>query len=79
MFKHLGVKPSGQKGDPFRWHTILHLTSRGEKQQGVSTGGERWGKRRWMGRQMSNGMVKPEPIDDFFLDYLINVAGWSME
>jgi hypothetical protein len=78
MFKHLGVKPSGQKGDPFRWHTILNVVSMGEKKQGLITGGERSGRRRWMGKPMSNGQMKPEPIDDFFMDYLVGVAGWEM-
>lgn len=79
MFAHLGVKPAGQKGDPFRWHTVLNVIGMGQKKQGLITGGERWGSRRWMGRQMSNGQYRPEPIEDFFLDYLIGVAGWSME
>lgn len=78
MFNHLGVKPSGQKGDPFRWHTILHVSGLGEKKQGLITGGERSGRRRWMGRKMSNGKFRPEPIDDFFMDYLVGVAGWEM-
>lgn len=78
-FAHLGVKPTGQKQDPFRWHTILHVTSRGPKQQSLTTAGERWGNRRWWGRTMSNGMAKPEKMDDFFLDYLVGTAGWSMD
>lgn len=80
MFEHLGVRPAGQKGDAFRWHTVLHVSSRGEKMQSLATAGERFGNRRWMGKRMSNGKsVKPEPIEDFFLDYLVGVAGWSMD
>lgn len=79
MFKHIGAKPEGQKDDPFRWHTILHLESNGAKKQKIATAGERFGYRRWMGTAMQNGFVRAEPMNDFFLDYLVGVAGWSME
>lgn len=78
MFKHIGLKPNGQKDDPFRWHTILHIDSRGEKKQVISTAGDRWGGREWLGRKNSNGMVSDVPFDDFFTDYLVAVAGWEM-
>lgn len=79
MFGHIGSKPAGQKGDPFRWHTVLHVTGLEPQKQGLITAGERWGKRRWFGKPMSNGRsMKPEAIDDFFLDYLVGVAGWEM-
>ena len=79
MFSHLGVRPAGQKGDAFRWHSVLHISSRGERQQNIVTAGERAGYRRHMGKRMSNGKsVKPEVLEDFFMDYLIGVAGWSM-
>lgn len=80
MFRHIGKKPKCQKGDPFAWHTILHLDQGPEpKTQRISTAGERFGNRRWLGQRMSNGMVRDEPMQDFFLDYLIGVAGWSMQ
>lgn len=80
MFKHIGLKPEGQKDDPFRWHTLLHLDSgRDEKTQVMSTAKERWGKRRWWGIKMTNGQVRDEPMKDFFMEYLVGTAGWSME
>lgn len=79
MFKHLGVHPAGQKDDPFRYHTIIHVDSNGEKKQKMATAGERWGNRRWLGRKLGNGSVRDEPIEDFFMDYLVKIAGWSME
>jgi len=78
MFAPLGVKPGGQKEDPSRWHTILHIASRGEKLQTIATAKERWGARRHMGNKMGNGQVRGEELKDFFLDYLVGVAGWSM-
>jgi hypothetical protein len=79
MFSPLGVKPGGQKEDPSRWHTILHVGSRGEKLQTIATAKERWGARKWMGQRMSNGQVRGEQLNDFFMDYLVNIAGWSLE
>lgn len=79
MFKHLGVKPDGQKGDPFRWHTILHIDAGGAaKTQTIATAGERWGNREWLGMRMGNGRVRGVPLKDFFMDYLVGVAGWTM-
>lgn len=78
MFGHIGVKPTGQKDDPFRYHSILHIDSGGEKQQVMSTAGERFGYRRHLGKKMTNGQVKDEPIEDFFMDYLVGVGKWEM-
>lgn len=78
MFGHIGLKPNGQKDDPFRWHTVLHVDSAGDRKQKMSTAGERWGSRERLGQKMSNGSVRDEPIDDFFLDYLVKIAGWKM-
>ncbi len=79
MFKHIGAKPEGQKDDPFRWHSILYLEGNGRKAQKIATAGERFGYREWLGTKMSNGFVRTVPLGDFFLDYLVGVAGWSME
>lgn len=79
MFAPLGVKPGGQKEDPSRWHTILHIGSSGAKKQTIATAKERWGNRRHMGVEMGNGQIRGEQLNDFFLDYLVNVAGWSMD
>lgn len=78
MFGHLGVKPNGQKDDPWRWHTLLHVDSRGKEDQVMATAGDRWGGREWFGKKMSNGSTKDAPMTDFFLDYLVNIAGWKM-
>lgn len=83
MFAPIGVKPGGQKEDPSRWHTILYLASRGVSKEGVhwqtiATAKERWGARRRMGHIGSDDMVRGEELKDFFLDYLVGVAGWSM-
>lgn len=78
MFGHLGVKPNGQKDDPWRYHTILHVDSAGEKQQKMATAGERWGYRGELGKRMGNGGMMDQPIDDFFLDYLVKIAHWEM-
>jgi hypothetical protein len=78
MFGHIGLKPAGQKGDPFRYHTILHISGNGEKRQKMSTAGERWGARRWWGKKMTGGQVRDEPFEDFFVDYLVKTAGWEM-
>lgn len=80
MFKHIGLKPEGQKGDPFRWNTILHIDAGTEpRTQVMSTAKERWGKRRMWGQKMQGGRVRDEPIKDFFLDYLVGTAGWTMD
>lgn len=79
MFKHLGVKPSGQKGDPFRYHSILHIDGDEKtKTQKMSTAGERWGAREWIGKKHRGGQVTDEPIEDFFQDYLVKIAKWEM-
>lgn len=78
MFGHLGVKPNGQKDDPFRYHSILHVDSAGPKAQKMATAGERWGSRDWLGKRMGNGSMMDQPIDDFFMDYLVKIAHWEI-
>lgn len=79
MFKHIGLKPEGQKDMPFQYHTVLHLDSGQErKTQVMSTAGERYGYRRWWGLALSNGRVRDEPMKDFFHDYLVDTAGWTL-
>lgn len=78
MFKHIGVKPTGQKEDPFRWNSMFHIEGDGEKAQKISTAKEAWGRRRWFGEKMSNGQVRGERFSDFFLDYLVDIAGWQI-
>lgn len=78
MFGHIGVKPAGQKEDPFRWNSVLHITGAGERKQRIATAGEGWKRRRWMGEKLTSGQVRGEDLKDFFLDYLVGVAGWEM-
>lgn len=78
MFGHLGVKPKGQKDDPFRYHTILNVDSNGHHAQKIATAKDRFGARRPLGKKMSQGSVRGEPIEDFFMEYLVEVAGWKM-
>lgn len=77
MFGHIGSKPKGQKDDPFRYHTILHVDSNGHHKQKMATAKDRFGARRELGKRMSAGQLRDEPIDDFFMDYLVGVAGWE--
>lgn len=84
MFEHLGgLAPAGQKEDAFRWHTVLHVDVAERDEEGkpsrqkFSTAGERYGYRRWLGQKMSNGQVRDEVLDDFFMDYLVKVGGWE--
>lgn len=78
MFGHINLKPDGQKDDPFRWHTLIHVDSAGHHKQKMATAGERWGGRKELGRRMSNGMLKDADVEDFFMEYLVEVAGWTM-
>jgi len=82
MFKHVGTKPMGQKEDPFRWHSVLRVDCRDEggeiRKQQVVTAKERYGNRRMWGRRMQNGIVRPEPMEDYFMDYLVKTAGWEI-
>lgn len=79
MFKHIGLKPEGKDEDCFRWYTILYLNTTEPRKPVMSTAREKSGRRRYWGKKMSNGQVKGEKLDDFFLDYLIGTAGWTME
>lgn len=79
VFGHIGHKPLGQKDDPHRWHSILYITPNGLKAQKMATAKERFGTRRLWGKKMQNGQVIPEPFNDFFLDYLVGTAGWTMD
>lgn len=81
MFAHLGVHPSGQKDDPFRYHTVIHIDSNGKHRQKMATAGERFGNRRWWGKATGpkSVTIRDEPFEDFFVDYLVKTAGWSME
>jgi hypothetical protein len=85
MFKHVGMKPRGQKEDPFRFHSVLRVQSGKHSDETgipttnlITTAGERVGGRRWLGRKMRNGMTVGEEVEDFFFDYLVKVGGWQV-
>lgn len=79
MFRHIGVKPAGNKHDPFRYHTILHIDgSEMDRTQKMSTAGERWPSRERIGKRMRGGQVLDEPFEDFFQKYLVDTAGWKI-
>lgn len=81
MFKHIGYKPDGQKDDPFRYHTFLRVQGKYEakgRAHKVATAKERWGTRRRLGTELNNGMVRGERMEDFFMEYLVGVAGWTL-
>jgi hypothetical protein len=74
-----GVKPAGQKHVPHRFHTVLlsgverDLMSISEKNPCglrwyLTTWRERWPNRRWLRNYV---------ISDFYLEYMIGIAGWS--
>jgi hypothetical protein len=79
MFKHIGYKPEGKDEDCFRWYSMLYLNTTEPRKPVMSTAREKSGRRRYWGKKMSNGQVRGEKLDDFFLDYLVNTAGWEME
>lgn len=76
-FKHLGIKPTGQKDDVSTFHTFIHVQSPAPKTQHVATAKEKWGNREWLGVQMSNGSFRHVLMDDFFEEYLVKIAGWT--
>lgn len=79
-FKHVGSLPEGQKHDPFMFRTVLNLQGMGPKQQGIITAKETSGRRRFMGKSIGRNatIMRPEKIEDFFMDYMVGVAGWEM-
>lgn len=80
MFRPIGFQPAGQKDDPFRYHTVIHVDgdSRGKVQK-MATAKERWGNRQWMGKPVGTNTVRDEPIKDFFTEYLVEKAGWVIQ
>lgn len=87
VFGAVGYKPDGQKDDPWRYHTFLRVEGvhgkDGSRSHKVTTAKERHGYRRRLGKTITNGKgetvaVRGEGLDDFFMDYLVKVAGWQM-
>lgn len=77
MFRHVGMKPTGQKEDASVWHTIIHVEAKRPRQQHVITAKERWGNRPYLGNEMTNGSYKSVKLDDFFMGYFVEVAKWT--
>lgn len=67
MFGPHGVLPVGQKRMPHLFSTILWMTSTIPGQRKIITVKDR-------SRQELHGMV----VDDFAIDYLVDVAGWEL-
>ena len=74
LFGPIGVKPMGQKADPFRFHDILHL-DRWRGNPAIATA--RAKQRERLGKSHQGGQVTPVPIEDFFVEYLMKVGGWK--
>ena len=66
MFGRIGRKPAGQKEDPHRFHTVIHMS---QPMTGKWTAVQaRDREREW----------KSFEVKDFFKDYLVGIAGWRM-
>jgi hypothetical protein len=77
-FKHLGLKPTGQKDDISLLHSIFHVMSPEPKVQMVATGKEKWGNREWVGKKTKGGPVLHVRMDDFWEEYFVKIAGWTV-
>lgn len=88
MFSHVRgpggvvIKPDWQKRDPFRWHSIFHVEAIWEGEdiaaQKILTAKERWPNRKRLGRDVGMGHWTGARVDDFYIDYLVTIAGWKM-
>lgn len=78
-FSHIGLKPDTKADEEvYRFHTILLFGGNRTRGFKLTTAKERFKGRRLMGKEMNNGMRKGEAMEDFVLDYLVGVAGWTM-
>lgn len=85
MFEPVGQAMAGEKREPFRWHTILHVEgdlSETKKEQKFATVKEKYANRRYLGQNVSRGTKKirrGEVIEDLWLEYFVEIAGWKMK
>lgn len=77
IFGPIGLKPVGQRDDTFRFHTVLHLDRNGKGEWTIATARDK--QRPRLGRVMTNGTMRGVPVNDFFWDYLVEVAGWEAD
>jgi len=78
-FGLLGHKPAGQKEDYKRFATLLHLGRNSRGEWVARTARDR--QRERMGKIIEKGKAvtyQPQKMNDFMLDYLRRIAGWSL-
>ena len=66
MFERLGCKPAGQKDDPHRFHTVIHLSQVSKAKWVMNTARDR-------NREKMEGVE----VDSFFQSYLRRIGGWK--
>lgn len=86
MFEPVGHAMAGEKREPFRWHTIIHvdgdLSEEKVVQKFTTVKEKHRGQRRYLGKPAKVGtrtMRRGEQIDDFFMEYFVKVAGWKIK
>lgn len=67
MFERIGYKPLGQKDDPHRFHTVLHLSQVNKTKWVMNTARDR-------NREKMQGVE----LDSFMTGYLRDVGGWKL-
>lgn len=72
-----GYKARGQKADGHRFNTVIRLGKSNKGEFRAQTANEKNKGREYFGVQMRNGF-RMEPINDFFMDYLVKKAGWKL-
>jgi len=79
-FSHIGMKPDTKADDEaYRFHTILYFSGSRARGFKLSTAKERFKYRRLVGKSTSSGnQWLAEGYEDFFMDYLVKVAGWKI-
>jgi hypothetical protein len=66
LYGQYGVRPSGQKGIGHSMQTVLWFTKTSSGRE-ITTVKDR-----------NRTKLKDEPFDDFFQDYLVDIAGWKV-
>lgn len=78
LFGLIGKKPAGQKEDYKRFDTIIHLGVNGRGEHVARTARDR--QRDRLGDVIQRGtaqVFRGQPISNFFLEYLVKIAGWK--
>ena len=69
VFGWLGQRPQGQKSIPYGVHTLLYFEDLGNGQRVMTS----------VSKDRQRRMLSQEPIGNFAITYLKNVAGWKIE